>query len=184
MVIGSSWPSDIRLLEDLLHDISVPLKFIIAPHLTDQNSLRGLENVLKVPYARFSQKENLTGIRILIVDTIGLLSSLYRYGKMAYVGGAFSRGIHNVLEPAVFGIPVLFGDHSSNMKYREVSGLINSGGGFPVANQAMVKGVIHRLLSNQELYHAAASAAGTYVVNNTGATDKIVSFIHRLQSPN
>jgi 3-deoxy-D-manno-octulosonic-acid transferase len=177
MILGSTWPSDIRIFKELINDLTIQLKFIIAPHHIHKKKLSRLERQLKVSYSRFSDPGELDGSRVLIIDNIGMLSSLYKYGKITYVGGAFAEGLHNIIEPAVYGLPVIFGDSSSNSKFMEVPGLINAGGGFAISSAIELRSIVLRLMNEPDFYRTAASASGNYVINNIGATDRIVSFI-------
>ena len=177
MVLGSTWPSDIRILRELINDLTIPLKFIIAPHHIRKKEFSSIERSLNVAHARFSDTEIPEGTRVLIIDNIGMLSSLYKYGKIAYVGGAFAEGLHNILEPAVYGLPVIFGNNRSNSKFMEVEGLISAGGGFAISDENDLRSIVLKLLNEPEFYKSVVSASCTYVLNNIGATDRIVSYI-------
>lgn len=177
MVLGSTWPSDMKIFFGMLNDTSLNLKFIIASHNISEPHLREIESPLQVPFARFSSGYISENTRILIIDNVGMLYSLYRYGKIAYVGGAFKGGLHNILEPAAYGIPVLFGNHPSNARFRETAGLTAAGGGFPVSDTSELRKIIGKLISEREFYENAARASAEYIISNTGATDKIVHYI-------
>jgi 3-deoxy-D-manno-octulosonic-acid transferase len=115
------------------------------------------------------------GCRALIIDSFGLLSSLYRYADVAYIGGGFGTGIHNINEAAVYGIPVMFGPN--HHKFKEAADLIQCGGGYEVTDKASFETTINKLMTDSELRHNSGRAAGSYISRNLGATDKIFSDI-------
>ena len=116
---------------------------------------------------------------VLIVDQIGLLSQLYQYAHIAYIGGGFTKdGIHNVLEAAVFGKPVVWGPNDS--KYQEAIGLRNAGGGIQIKDASTLNGTIHKLLSNANFYNATGVAALKYVQEHAGATQKTIEYIKQI----
>lgn len=175
IVAGSSWPPD--------EDLFIPwvmahpdVRLIIAPHEFDSERLQRL-------LARFSgsacllsdaQKHGLpAGCRCLIIDCFGLLSSLYRYGSAAYVGGGFGVGIHNINEAAVYSIPVAFGPN--HHKFKEAADLIACGGAFEVTDAASLTAVLDRLHTDTAARATAGTAAGDYIRRNIGATDRIFS---------
>jgi len=113
-----------------------------------------------------------TKTRVLIIDNIGMLSGLYKYGEIAYVGGGFGNGIHNILEPATFGIPILFGPAFS--KFQEAVDLVKLGAAFPVKNYKELKNNLDQLIDTPEKLAKSGEIAGNYVKNNCGATKLIV----------
>lgn len=179
MVLGSVWPSDMKILLPLINDDTINLKFILAPHIISEREIAGIQTSLAVSSGRFSDFSDGGDKKVMIIDNIGMLSSLYRYGRIAYVGGAFAEGLHNILEPAVFGLPVIFGDHPLNKKYMEVAGLINAGGGFAIHTSEELRSIVLRLLTDRDLYHSVATASATFVANNTGATGRIVGYMNK-----
>lgn len=154
LVAGSSWPKD----EDVFisyFNMTTDLKLIVAPHEIDEAHLKYLESILHRPYIRYSQAipENVNDYDCLIIDCFGLLSSIYRYGQIAYVGGGFGAGIHNVLEAAVYNIPVIFGPNFK--KFREAQQIIEQGGGYSVANVGDFRGLMDEFLQYDETLKAA-----------------------------
>jgi 3-deoxy-D-manno-octulosonic-acid transferase len=113
--------------------------------------------------------------RVLVIDNIGMLSSLYQYGDIAYIGGGFGAGIHNTLEAAAFGLPVIFGPNYQ--KFIEANELIVLKAGFSIANEAQLKGITETLVTDKAFYNIAAKKAGEYVKEHTGATGAIVKHI-------
>ncbi len=179
MVIGSSWPEDLELLHPLFKDEGVRLKYIIAPHEVDNHQLLKIEKKLDEPVIRYTKAGNndLSGYKYMLIDTIGMLSALYRYGDMAYVGGAFGEGLHNILEPAAFGIPVFFGKSKKNEKYLEAGEIVKAGGGFAVERSDQLIRTVKRLLKDDDARKQAGNAASQYILDNTGATETIVSYL-------
>jgi 3-deoxy-D-manno-octulosonic-acid transferase len=126
---------------------------------------------------RFSQAapENLQQADILIIDSIGMLSSLYRYGQLAYIGGGFGKGIHNILEAAAYGIPVIFGPNYS--KFREAVELLHAGGAFTCSNHVGLSDIIYKLRNDKTMYDMVSLKADAYVKHNTGATRMILDHL-------
>ncbi len=176
LVAGSSWPKD----EDILleHFNRTPsMKLIIAPHEIHEEHIQSIIAKLKRPYMRYTQldESRLSETDCLIVDAIGFLSGIYRYGQVAYIGGGFGVGIHNTLEAAVYGIPVLFGPN--HQAFREALGLIEAGGGFPIYSASDYETLMTKLAKEEDFRKKAGIAAGNYVKNNSGATHTIFSAI-------
>ena len=175
LIAGSSWPQDEEILIPYFNE-HPEMKLIIAPHEIHREHLMYIESLLKRPSVRLSDvmqdKSLLEGKDCLIVDSFGLLSSIYRYGTIAYIGGGFGAGIHNTLEAAVYGIPVLFGPRFQ--KFKEARDLIKVGGGFSVASKDEFVAKMDELLTYAEVLKAAGESAGQFVKGNAGATDGIL----------
>ncbi|MFH0895169.1 MAG: glycosyltransferase N-terminal domain-containing protein [Bacteroidota bacterium] len=169
LIVGSSWPADENLILSCLEDLQ-NYKIIFVPH-----DLNHVESLLKnagknaVLYSDLNEEEDK---QIVIVNAIGHLSKLYRYASIAYVGGGFGQGIHNILEPAAYGIPVIFGPNYS--KFIEANELLIAGGAFCIQNENDFKNVIS-LLKNDDLYTKAANVSKSYVQNGAGATQKVLT---------
>ncbi|NDV54407.1 3-deoxy-D-manno-octulosonic acid transferase [Parabacteroides sp. 52] len=176
LIAGSSWPQDEELFITYFNERK-DLKLIIAPHEIHREHLMHIESLLKRPSVRLSEmlEKDSAHNDCIIVDSFGLLSSIYRYGDIAYIGGGFGAGIHNTLEAAVYGIPVLFGP--TYHKFKEAKDLIAVGGGFSVASQEELDEKMNNFLSYQDLLQTAGKAAGDFVENNIGATEKIVKVL-------
>jgi 3-deoxy-D-manno-octulosonic-acid transferase len=180
LIAGSTWPEDEKLLFPAVAPaLKSKWKMIIAPHELGSDHLEAIENGLvaegipKESIFRYSKgkKENLPNGKVLIIDNIGMLSSLYRYGKIAFIGGGFGKSIHNTLEAAVYGIPVVFGPRYE--KFNEAKGLIAAGGGFGVQTGEELKTVLTLLMQDEKNHTGPGGIAGKFVSENTGAT-KIV----------
>lgn len=173
-VIGSAWQEDLDVLLPLINENK--LKFIIAPHEINGNQIQQLRRTLVVRSVLYSEAENknLDEYAVLIVNNVGLLSRLYRYGEFAYVGGAFGKGLHNVLEAAAYGIPVLFGSKNYE-KFQEAVDLVNRGGAFPVEDYPDLKKK-YELLNVPETFILACEVCRQYVAENTGATERIMEY--------
>ncbi len=176
-VIGSCWPEDIDVLSPFIHDHSYHLKFIIAPHEINEKFLSEIERSLQLRTVRFSKSghDDVKNAQVLIIDNIGMLSTLYKYGEVAYVGGAFGAGLHNILEAACYGIPIFFGNKNYE-KYQEANDLIMRGGAFEVSGYADLKAKYQLLNSKPENYLLACEVTKSYVEENRGATKKIVDY--------
>lgn len=177
LVVGSSWPKD----EDIIipyFNITADLKLIIAPHEIDEAHLKYIESILGRPHIRYSKaiQENVGDYDCLIIDSFGLLSSIYNYGQIAYVGGGFGVGIHNVLEAAVYDMPVIFGPNFK--KSREAAQLIEQGGGYSIAQSEPFNSLMVEFLQYDETLEAAGKHAGDYVRSNKGAVKKILRILN------
>ncbi len=172
LVAGSSWPADEELLAHLLND-HPDMKLILVPHEIHASHLTAIERkfVGSKRYTQLSSEHHSesTIANCLIVDTIGMLSSVYRYATIAYIGGGFGAGIHNTLEAAVWSIPVVFGPNYQ--KFREARELIDRGGGYSISNYQELRQCVATLINNKN----AGLEAGNYVQQNTGATALIVN---------
>ncbi|MDR1985143.1 MAG: 3-deoxy-D-manno-octulosonic acid transferase [Prevotellaceae bacterium] len=172
LVAGSTWCAD----EDLLlkyFDEHKNMKLIIAPHEIHESHVNEICNKLKCSYMRYSQltEDNAANPDCLIIDCFGILSSIYRYANVAYIGGGFGTGIHNTLEAAVYGIPVVWGNNY--MRFREARELIACGGGFAVSDYESLKNVLDNLFADA----AVGKKVSEYIKQNLGATDIILNAI-------
>ena len=154
------------------------MKLIIAPHVIDENHLVEIIRKLKRPYVRYTRanEKNVRKADCLIIDCFGLLSSIYRYGEIAYIGGGFGVGIHNTLEAAVYGIPVIFGP--KYQKFQEAIQLLETKGAFSVKDYEELKTLLDRMLTDEVFLRESGMNASNYVTSNAGATDKIMSMIN------
>lgn len=182
LIAGSTWPKDETLLCALINN-HLPLnwKVIIAPHQIQEPHLIALEKILELPYIRFSKLEqkrsfNSSNHRVLIIDNIGMLSSIYQYGKIAYIGGGFGTGIHNLLEPIAHRLPVIFGPNYH--KFMEAKKLIETSGGFSIKSELELIHIFQKL-SSEEFYQQASKQASAYIESNRGATKVIVEFLEQ-----
>lgn len=173
IVVGSSWqPDEAVLLPFFNSKLPSDWKVIIAPHEIGEQHLKAIETNSELPtvrYSVFSESEK-NDARVLIIDNIGMLSSLYRFGNIAYIGGGFGSGIHNTLEPIAHGLPVVFA--KKYHKFSEAVALVNSGGGFTIQNQSDFEKTINFLFDEKNRTSASAKAK-RYVDENRGATEII-----------
>ncbi len=173
---GSSWRPDEEIITRFINDNPECMKWIFAPHEIDKINLERIEKLLYVKTVRYSEfTESSYDTRVMIIDNIGMLSSVYRYAYIAEVGGGFGKGIHNVLEAACWGIPVLFGPN--HKKFREAVELISMGGAMVFNEYEEFAAIINKLLSDNELYNSSSKSASDYIGKNTGATEKIMAKI-------
>lgn len=182
-IAGSVWPADEAVFLPVLEKPDFqPFKIIIAPHEPTEAHLQQLENRLTAGAAadlprpvslRYSQA-TAAGARVLLIDNVGMLNTLYRYGTVAYIGGGFGRGIHNTLEPAAWGLPVIFGP--KYQKFEEARQLVARGGAFAVRTSAELEAVL-RKLGEAEFYEKATAAVRAYLAENRGATARVLAFL-------
>lgn len=169
IVAGSSWPKDEELLVKYLR-LHPDVKLILVPHEIHDAHLMGISKLLDGKFVRYTDatEENLATTNCLVVNTIGLLSSIYQYGHVAYIGGGFGVGIHNTLEAAVWNLPVVFGPNYQ--KFREARNLIAISGAFSIDNYTLLEARLDALLANNQ----AGEVAGNYVKGNVGASSLIL----------
>lgn len=178
MVIGSSWKADHDILIPFIHEHAY-LKYIIAPHEIEEETLKDLESRLKLKTMRYSMlMKEPEDAQVLIIDNIGMLARLYQYGEYAYVGGAFGKGLHNILEAACYGIPVFFGNKNYK-KFSEAVDLIQAGAAFAVGSKYSLKRAYEEV-SRPENFIPACEAAKLYVQRNLGATEKVMEYCNSL----
>lgn len=177
LVAGSSWSPDEDLFIEYFNT-HPEMKLIIAPHVIDEAHLVEIVSKLKRPYMRYSRadEQNVLRADCLIMDCFGLLSSVYRYGEAAYIGGGFGAGIHNTLEAAVYGIPVLFGPRHE--KFMEAQQLLEKKGAYVIKDYADLSTLLDRFRSDSDFLRATGCEAGNYVKNASGATDKIMDALN------
>jgi len=176
-VIGSSWHPD-ELLFALLIAKQKDIRLIIAPHEIDETHLREIESLFtsqRVILYTSATIETAANADVLIIDTMGMLSQIYQYAYIAYIGGGFGVGIHNILEAAVYAIPVIFGP--KYQKFDEAVSLIAAGGAFSVNNSEELDEITERLMTNTDEYQKVSEACSSFVKQNIGATDKILAHI-------
>ncbi len=175
IVAGSTWEKDEEILTRYINS-SAGMRMIIAPHEVHSEHIRKLINMLNVPYSIYTKEES-SG-KVLLIDTIGILNKAYRHAKIAYVGGGFGAGIHNILEAAVYGIPVIFGPNYK--KFKEAHDLIDAGAAYSVSSYQEFTKVVEHLLSDSSFYNRSALAARKYVEESRGATVKIMNLISKI----
>lgn len=179
MVIGSAWPEDMAVLIPFMNAHRDVMKFIVAPHEIDEAFIASITKAMDGNTIRYTQA-NYTPAEtsdVLIVDRIGLLSSLYRYGEFAFIGGGYKQGLHNILEAACYGIPVFFGNRAPYDKYQEAVDLVARGGAFAVRDVGELTAIFHKLTTNPEPYQKAVKVTRDYVHNNLGATTIITDYL-------
>lgn len=170
IVIGSAWKSDIeKIKNEIIRDLT-DTKYIIAPHNINSDEIEYLENTFINDTIKFSElpQKNVRK-RILIIDNIGMLSSIYKYGKIAFIGGGFRGALHNTLEAAVWNLPVIYGNHKNNRKFIEVDIIEKKGIGFPIKNGNEFKLIKNRILKNRDI----GKGGNEFIIKNSGATEKI-----------
>jgi 3-deoxy-D-manno-octulosonic-acid transferase len=173
LVLGSVWVSDIEVLAPVLRDAD--LKLIIAPHEIDEGNIEKILRLLKGrKIVRYSEAQNVEQYNTLIIDNIGMLSSLYQYGKMAYIGGGFEKGLHNTLEAAVYGLPLMIGPKYE--KFQEAIDLVLLGAAFSVSNSAEAGKTIAQFLMDEYKRQHGGALARKYVQQHLGGTQKIMGF--------
>lgn len=177
-IAGSTWPADEALLADVVKQYP-DWKFIFAPHEIGEDRISGLIKLLPSnQITRYSQlQSHVSNLKsqILIIDNIGILSALYQYADIAYIGGGFGAGIHNTLEAAAFGLPVIFGPNYQ--RFKEACDLITEGAGFSIANGDELQNAAKKLMNDTAALTEASRKARTNVQESIGATEKIVSHI-------
>lgn len=178
VVFGSSWPEDESLLYPYINEDKNETRYIIAPHTVKPSRISEIQDSLQVSSVLYSEKDgkDLSQFKVLIIDTIGLLTKIYSYADIAYVGGAAGNtGLHNILEPATFGVPVIIGKNYD--RFPEAQTLERRKGLFSVASPAQLKCILEKLLKNQRYRSQTGSISANFIQENTGATDMVMSYI-------
>jgi 3-deoxy-D-manno-octulosonic-acid transferase len=179
IIIGSSWPKDEALLAEYINQAQKDVKFIIAPHNIKADQIASLKSQITKSTVLFSEKENLdlSQYNVFIIDTVGLLTKIYSYGTIAYIGGGFGNpGIHNILEPATFGIPIVIGPNYSN--FAEAVQLVTLGGCLVISNNEELKQNLDRLLKDKNFFEEKSQICYTYIQDNKGATNTIMNIVY------
>jgi len=176
IVAGSTWKEDEVLLIDYINT-SDNCKFIIAPHTISKKAISDLKAMLSKSVVLYSEREDrkLENYDVLLVDTIGILTKIYAYADVAYVGGGLKTGLHNILEPATFGIPVVIG-HKYD-KFKEAIDLLELKACFSIKNQKEFDSIFDKLIQDETFRKSSGKIAGDYIQENYGATDKIIAYI-------
>lgn len=173
VVCGSTWPPDEKNLLDFINRDRHNVKWIIAPHETKPSRIKEILSLTDRKTACFSEnREDIAECDVLVIDCIGLLSSIYRYAGISYIGGGFGVGIHNTLEAAVYGIPVIFGPN--HKRFREALGLLDCGGGFTYTAPEELDKILEKMLDDENSRQTAGAAADRYVKSQLGATELII----------
>lgn len=178
IVVGSSWPKDENLLVDYINQTSEKVKFIIAPHNIKSEQIQELKNSISKKIVLFSEKEtkNLAEFDVFIIDTIGILTKIYSYADIAYVGGGFGNpGVHNILEPATFGVPIVIGPNFCH--FAEATALVNMEGCISITNKNEFFDAFSNLINNDDIRNEKGHICSTFVQMNKGATAIIMKNI-------
>ena len=176
-VAGSSWPPDENIFIPFFNEHK-DWRLLIAPHVIAEEHLKLILSLIKdKKVVRYTQTtpEEAAEADVLIIDCFGLLSSMYNYGDVAYIGGGFGVGIHNTLEAAVWNMPVIFGPN--NKKFQEAQGLLKSGGGFEINTYENFSGLMNSLMNDEAFLKQAGDKAGAFVAHLAGATDKVLASV-------
>ncbi|MCS6820642.1 MAG: 3-deoxy-D-manno-octulosonic acid transferase [Microscillaceae bacterium] len=180
LIVGSSWRRDLEVIIPFLNEFDQPLKVIIAPHEIKENEIKYIQTELTTPALRYSEatEENVNQYDALILDNVGMLAQLYQYADFAYIGGAFGEGLHNILEPAVHGIPIFFGKEYQN--FPEAIDLIELDVAFSVENTKELDLIFTRIYYDADKRSEIKAACEKYIKENSGGTEVLVSYIIRL----
>lgn len=176
-VAGSSWPPDENIFIPFFNEHK-DWRLLIAPHVIAEEHLKLILSLIEgKKVVRYTQTtpEEAAEADVLIIDCFGLLSSMYNYGDVAYIGGGFGVGIHNTLEAAVWNMPVIFGPN--NKKFQEAQGLLKSGGGFEINTYEDFSGLMSSLMNDETFLKQAGDKAGAFVAHLAGATDKVLASV-------
>jgi 3-deoxy-D-manno-octulosonic-acid transferase len=180
IVVGSCWPKDESLLVAFINTTSLPVKFILAPHNIKAEQIHELKQSISKKTVLFSEKEgkHLADFDVFIIDTIGILTKIYSEADIAYVGGGFGNpGVHNILEPATFGVPILIGPNFSH--FAEATALVNMGGCVSISSDKELQDQFENLIQNVTIREEKGHICSTFVQMNIGATSQILNYIKK-----
>jgi len=173
IVLGSTWENDLDTWKPIIKSLIGRYKIIIAPHEIKEDNIKWIEDNFAGEKVRYSEYQiSKSNFDILIMNNIGLLSTTYKYADIVYVGGAFGKGLHNILEAATYGKPVIFGPKYK--KFQEAVDLVRLGGAFSIQNSEELNKTALKLLTDKQFYNQSSEIAQKYVASNFGATDKIL----------
>ena len=175
ILAGSSWLADEKIIEKAIKNLDI--KLIIAPHIVEQSHINEIQELFPQAILYSELAENKKESNILIINCIGILSNLYQYCDIAYIGGGFGVGIHNTLEAATFGKPICFG--TNYQKFQEAIDLINLKAAYSISNEEELKEILSSLLSDKEKYEKSAKASKNYVQEKIGACKKIIEHLKK-----
>nr|WP_313809978.1 glycosyltransferase N-terminal domain-containing protein [Allomuricauda sp.] len=180
LVAGSTWPEDEDILVDYINTATENIKFILAPHAIKPAKIEKLKSSIGKQAICYSEIENkkLSEYQVMIIDTIGLLIKIYSYADVSYVGGAFATGLHNTLEPAIFGVPVIIGP--DYFGFKEAEELVAKKGILVVKDKAGFKSVFDRLVSDAGFLDRTGKINSDYIRENIGATAQVMDFINQV----
>ncbi|MCC5920493.1 MAG: 3-deoxy-D-manno-octulosonic acid transferase [Cyclobacteriaceae bacterium] len=173
-IVGSAWPEDIQMLASYLEDNIDEFAVIIAPHEIDDDMIEAIRSLLTLRVGKYSNLTKAESPQVLIIDNVGMLSSLYYYADFAWIGGAYGAGLHNTLEAAIYGVPLFFGDKNYE-KFREAVMLIERGAAYSISHPSQIKIQMDKFLQVEAVYDKAAFAAKQYCSENLGAVSKIMA---------
>lgn len=179
VICGSTWEPEEEIIAEFIKNNQKDIKFIIAPHEVHDAKIKKIQSLLSVRSLLYTEikEEPIDNYDVLIINTIGILSSLYQYGSIAFVGGAFGKGLHNILEAAAFGMPIVFGPNVK--KFQEAIDLIKEGSAFKITSYLDFENILNKFLSNPDDLKRLSAISKKYVVKNLGAKTKIVSQVIR-----
>ena len=174
MVAGSCWEPDEAVFMPVVNSNELKMKFILAPHDTRPERIKYIREALQTPSVLYSElnEENAGKCDVLIIDSVGILNKLYQYATVAFIGGGFGSGLHNIQEPVTFGVPVFFGPSFS--KFREARDLVDLGGVFTIQNTQEFRTGLFRIVSDEQELQRVSAICKNYVEMNRGATGKIL----------
>jgi len=185
LIAGSTWPKDEDLLVRFINSESeATQKFIIAPHNIDQNDISKLKKSISKEVILFSESNSkiLNNYQVLIIDTIGLLSKIYNYADLAYVGGGFGSGIHNILEPATFAVPIIIGPNYH--KFKEANDLVKLGACKVITNNSELNTTLNEFFENPDNRKSKGKLSRNYILNNVGSTNILFDYLDKTISKN
>lgn len=176
-IFGSPWQPDDELLIRYINSSNHDIKYIYAPHNIETSNIQRIINETQANTIKYSEADrvNIAQSKVLVIDNIGMLSSLYRYGDFAYIGGGFGVSIHNIQEPATWGLPVVFGPNYK--KFKEAIDLIELGGAFTISDYHQLQTVFDSLIKDETLWRKASRTSKQYIDDNRGGTAQIVEAI-------
>ena len=181
IVAGSSWEPDEEMLKRYMDECGEALRVVLAPHVISENHVEKIERLMGkevcVRYSQMDEGTDVSGKRVLIIDNIGLLSRIYRYADVAYIGGGFGRGIHNILEAITYDVPVVFGPN--HRKFQEALDIIRLGGGVGYSRYEELKEAMERLLGDEAERRRASEVCRRYVAENIGSTERIMETVNK-----
>ena len=182
-VAGSTWPEDENIIIDYINENIHPIQFVIAPHTIKEKHIQAIKKSINKSVICYSEidNSNIEDYDVVIIDTIGLLTKIYSYADVAFVGGAFATGLHNTLEPAVFGIPVIIGPNFDG--FAEAEELVKLKGVISIKNSDEFRAQVNSCFENEEFTYRTGRINLEYIKEKSGATQKVMNVITSVFKP-
>ncbi len=179
LIVGSSWDEDMACIIPVINQLNPRIKVIVAPHQIEENIMNSIASQFNGKSIRYSQYnlDEKESFDLMIIDNVGMLSTIYRYADIVFIGGGFRGALHNTIEAAIYGMPIIFGRHENNKKFLEAMNLLKLDAAFEVSNQSEFADILQSLLNDKDLRVKLGGAGKAYVEESAGASDIVMNYL-------